>query len=185
MGDLAADEIPYVTCGRRGHLSRAQPFVAPRLSIVVLPFANLNNDPDQQYFADRITEDLTTDLSRLADMFVISRNTAFTSRNKPLDAKQIGHELGVRYLLEGSVRRSDKQVRVNAQLIGAETDAHLWAERFDRDTDDLLLLQNEITSRIANALGVELIGAEAARPTDSPDALDYILRGRAAMYRPR
>jgi adenylate cyclase len=166
-------------------VSVTQPFVAPRLSIVVLPFANLSNDPDQQYFADGITEDLTTDLSRLADMFVISRNTAFTYRNKPLDAKQIGHELGVRYLLEGSVRRSDKQVRINAQLIGAETDAHLWAERFDRDTDDLLLLQNEITSRIANALGVELIGAEAARPTDSPDALDYILRGRAAMARPR
>ncbi len=108
---------------------------APRLSIVVLPFANLSNDPDQQYFADGITEDLTTDLSRIADMFVISRNTAFTYRNKPVDTKQIGRELGVRYVLEGSVRRSGNQVRVNAQLIDAETDAHLWAERFDRDTE--------------------------------------------------
>ena len=138
---------------------------APRLSIVVLPFTNLSDDREQQYFADGITEDLTTDLSRLADMFVISRNTAFTYRNKPVDTKQIGRELGVRYVLEGSVRRSGNQVRVNAQLIDAETDAHLWAERFDRDTGDLFALQDEITSRIAIALNLELIGAEAARPT--------------------
>jgi TolB-like protein len=149
----------------------------PRLSIVVLPFTNLSDDREQQYFADGITEDLTTDLSRLTNMFVISRNTAFTYRNKPIDTKQIGRELGVRYVLEGSVRRSGNRVRVNAQLIDAATDAHLWAERFDRDTDDLFALQNEITSRIANALGVELVAAEAARPTEHPDALDYILRG--------
>jgi tetratricopeptide (TPR) repeat protein len=117
-------------------------------------------------------------------MFVISRNTAFTYRNKPVATKQIGRELGVRYLLEGSVRRSANRVRVTAQLIGAETDAHLWAERFDRDTSDLFDLQNEITSRIANALGAELIGREAARPTEYPDALDYILRGRAAWLQP-
>ena len=110
---------------------------APRLSIVVLPFANLSNDPEQQYFADGITEDLTTDLSRLADMFVISRNTAFTYRNKPVDTKQIGRELGVRYVLEGSVRRSGNRLRVNAQLIDTETDGHVWAERFDHDTSDL------------------------------------------------
>jgi TolB-like protein/Flp pilus assembly protein TadD len=147
----------------------------------VLPFANLGSDPDHQYyFADGITEDVTTDLSRIADMFVISRNTAFTYRNKPVDAKQIGRELGVRYLLEGSVQRSGNQLRVNAQLIDAERDAHLWAERFDRDTGDLFTLQNEITSRIGSALSLELIGAEAARPTADPDALDYILRGRAA-----
>jgi len=164
--------------------SISQTFVAPRLSIVVLPFANLSNDPDQQYFADGITEDLTTDMSRLENMFVISRNTAFTYRNRPVDAKQMGRELGVRYLLEGSVRRSGNQVRVTAQLIDAETDAHLWAERFDRDTDDLLVLQNEITSRIANALNLELIAAEAARPTEHLAALDYILRGRAALFRP-
>ena len=115
---------------------------------------------------------------------MISRNTAFTYRNKPVDAKQIGRELGVRYVLEGSVRRSGNQVRVNAQLIDAETDAHLWAERFDRDTGDLFALQNEITSRIAVALDLELIGAEAARPTEHPDALDYILRGRAAFAKP-
>ena len=152
----------------------------PRLSIVVLPFANLSNDPDQQYFADGITENVTTDLSRIAHSFVISRNTAFTYRNKPVDTKQIGRELGVRYVLEGSVQRSGNRVRINAQLIDAETDKHLWTDRFDRDLGDFFVLQNEITGRIANALNVELVGVEAARPTDHPEALDYIFRGRAA-----
>ena len=115
---------------------------------------------------------------------MISRNTAFTYKDKPVNAKQIGRELGVRYVLEGSVRRSGNRVRVNAQLIDAETDAHLWAERFDRDTGDLFALQNEITSRIAIALNIELVSAEAARPTENPDALDYILRGRAAGINP-
>jgi TolB-like protein/Tfp pilus assembly protein PilF len=158
--------------------------VAPRLSIVVLPFANLSDDRQQQYFADGITDDLTTDLSRLAGMFVIARNTAFTYKDKPIDAKQIGRELGVRYVLKGSVRRSGSQVRVNAQLVDAETDAHLWAERFDRDTADLFALQDEITGRIAIALDLALVDAEAARPTEHPDALDYILRGRAALAKP-
>src|SRR5271167_832047 len=165
-------------------ISNSPPLFAPRLSIVVLPFTNLSDDREQQYFADGITEDLTTDLSRLANIFVISRNTAFTYRNKPIDTKQIGRELGVRYVLEGSVRRLGNQLRVNAQLIDAATDAHLWAERFDSDTVDLFALQNEITSQLANALGVELIAAEAARPTEHPDALDYILLGRAASLRP-
>ena len=160
--------------------SITKPPTAPRLSIIVLPFANLSNDPEQQYLADGITEDLTTDLSRIAHMFVISRNTAFTYRNKPTDTKQIGRELGVRYVLEGSVQRSGNHVRANTQLIAAETDAHLWAERFDRDMGDLLALQDEITRAIAGALNTQLIAAEAARPTEHPDALDYILRGRAA-----
>jgi len=164
--------------------SVAQPLVAPRLSIVVLPFTNLSNDPDQQYFADGITEDLTTDLSRIADMFVISRNTAFTYRNKPIDTKQLGRGLGVRYVLEGSVRRSGNNIRVNAQLIDAQTDTHLWAEQVDGDMSDLFALQKEITGRIANTLNLELVTAEAARPTDNPDALDYILRGRAARAKP-
>jgi len=165
--------------------SVAQPLIAPRLSIVVLPFTNLSKDPDQQYFADGVTENLTTDLSRIANMFVISRNTAFTYRNKPVDTKQIGHDLGVRYVLEGSVQRSGSQVRVSAQLIDAGTDTHLWADRFDGDMGDLFLAQNEVTNRLANALGVELIAAEAGRPTDNPDALDYILRGRAAGLKAR
>jgi TolB-like protein/class 3 adenylate cyclase/Tfp pilus assembly protein PilF len=164
--------------------SIAQPLAAPPLSIVVLPFANLSNDPDQQYFADGITEGLTTDLSRIPDMFVISRNTAFTYRNKAIDTKQIGRELGVRYVLEGSVQRSGNWVRISGQLIDAETDAHLWAESFDREIADLFSLQGEITGRIANTLNLELVTAAAARPTNNPDALDYILRGRAARAKP-
>jgi adenylate cyclase len=160
--------------------SITEPAVAPRLSIVVLPFANISNDAEQQYFADGVTEDLTTDLSRISHMLVISRNTAFTYKDKPVNAKQIGRELGVRYVLEGSVRRSGNQVRVSAQLIDAATDTHLWAERFDRDTSELFELQNDITRQIAVALNSELVSVEAARPTEHPDALDYILRGRAA-----
>src|SRR5262249_11548384 len=125
--------------------SITQPPTAPRLSIVVLPFANLGNDPDQQYLADGITEDLTTDLSRIAHMFVISAETAFTYRGKPAAVHRIGRELQVRYVLEGSVQRSGNHVRINAQLIDAGTDAHLWAGRFDGDTGDLFAVQDEIT----------------------------------------
>jgi adenylate cyclase len=161
-----------------------QPFPAPRLSIVVMPFANLSNDPEQEYFADGITDDLTTDISRIQGSLVIARNTAFTYKGKPVDAKKIGRELGVRYVLEGSVQRSGKQVRINTQLIDAETGAHLWAERFDRNIGDLFALQNEITARIASALQSQLAIAESRRPTDNPDALDYILRGRAVLANP-
>jgi TolB-like protein/DNA-binding SARP family transcriptional activator len=164
--------------------SGSQPTPPPRASIVVLPFANLSNDPEQQYFADGITGNLTTDLSRIPDMLVISRNTAFTYRNKPVDTKQIGRELGVRYVLEGEVQRSGTRVRVTAQLIDAETDVHLWAERFDGDAGDLFALQDEITNRIAVALDLELVGAEATRPTENRDAQDYILRGRAVRLKP-
>jgi len=159
---------PASTAAVASSTSVVQPLVAQRLSIIVLPFANLSSDPEQQYFADGITEDVTTDLSRIRHSFVISRNTAFTYRSKPIDTKQIGRELSVRYVLEGSVRRSGNKVRVNAQLIDAETDAHLWAEQFDGDMKDLLALQNEITSRIAVALNVELINREAARRPTIP-----------------
>ncbi|MBV9378564.1 MAG: winged helix-turn-helix domain-containing protein [Alphaproteobacteria bacterium] len=155
------------------------PAAAPRLSIVVLPFLNLSDDREQQYFADGITEDLTTDLSRLVGYSIISRNTAFTYRNRPSDTKHIGRELGVRYVLEGSVQRSGNRIRVSAQLIDAETDTHLWADRLDRDAGDLLALQDEITSQIAVALHAELVRAEAARPAVQPDAVDYVLRARA------
>jgi adenylate cyclase len=164
--------------------SPTQPFSAPRLSIVVLPFANLSNDPEQEYFADGITDDLTTDLSRIQGSLVIARNTSFSYKGKPVDAKQIGRELGVRYVLEGSVQRSGKQARINTQLIDTETGAHLWAERFDRDIGDLFSLQNEITARIANALQGQLAIAESRRPTNNPDAVDYILRGRAVLTNP-
>jgi TolB-like protein/DNA-binding winged helix-turn-helix (wHTH) protein len=156
---------------------------APRLSIVVLPFTNLSDDREQQYFADGITDELTTDLSR-TPMFVISRNTAFTYKDKPADARQIGRELGVRYLLDGSVRRSSDRVRVNAQLIATETGANLEAVQFDDDVRDLISLQSEIAGSIVHALGVRLVKTEAARPPEHPDVLDHILRGRAAWFNP-
>ena len=174
LGPEAVADLPASIAPRAASFS--EPVVAPRLSIVVLPFTNLNDDIEQQYFADGLADDLTTDLSRLANMLVISRNTAFTYRSKSVDTKQIGRELGVRYALEGSVRRSGHHVRVNVQLIDAATDAHLWAEHFDSHTGDLFALQNEITSRIAIALHLELVGAEAARLTEHPDALDYTLQ---------
>jgi TolB-like protein len=145
----------------------------PRMSIIVLPFTNLSDDPEQGYFADGLVDDLTTDLSRIDGLFVISRNTAFTYKGAAVNAKQLSQELGVRYVLEGSVRRSGNQLRVNAQLIDAQLGAHLWAERFDHDTGDLFAPQNEITSRIAVALDIELIGAEAARPSERPARLYF------------
>jgi adenylate cyclase len=175
---------PIVTALPQEKVAAVQSAARPHLSIVVLPFTNMSDNRDQQYFADGITEDLTTELSRMANSFVISRDTAFTYKDKSINAKQIGQELGVRYVLEGSVQRSDKQVRVNAQLIDAETDVHVWAERFERDIGDLFALQDEITSRIALALNVALVGAEATRPTTNPDARDYILRGQATSFKP-
>jgi TolB-like protein/class 3 adenylate cyclase len=158
---------------------------APRLSIVVLPFTNLSGDREQQYFADAVTDDVTIDLSRINDMVVISRNTAFTYKDKPVDTRQIGRDLNVRYLLGGSVRRSGNRLRVNTQLIDTETDLHVWAERFDHDSADLFALQDEVTSKIAVALNLEIIGAEAARPAEDADAFDCVLRGRAALYNHR
>jgi adenylate cyclase len=157
---------------------------APRLSIVVLPFANLSNDPKQEYFADALTEDLTTDLSRIDGMFVIARGSAFTYKGKAADPKQIGRELGVRYVLEGGVRKLGARIRINAQLIDAETAGHLWAERFDRDTADLFAVQDEIAGRIAIELNLNLLAAVAAKPAEHPTALDYYLRARAAGMAP-
>ena len=156
---------------------------APRLSIVVLPFENLSGDKDQDYFADGVTEDLTTDLSHLAGSFVIARNTAFTYKGKPVDVKQIGRELGVRYVLEGSVSRLGEKVEVNAQLISTETGAHVWADRFDGERSKLGELQVEFVSRLAHSLGVELVRAEALRSMrerpNNPDAVDLVMRARA------
>jgi adenylate cyclase len=159
---------------------RATSTEAPRLSIVVLPFSNLSGDPSQDYFADGITEDLTTDLSRLAGSFVISRNTAFTFKGKAVDARQIGRELGVRYVLEGSVRRMGGTVRVNAQLIDAGSGAHLWAEQMDVDQGTLATLQDNfgIANRLARMLSVELVNVEGRRaPRADPDAVDLTMRG--------
>src|SRR5436190_11331946 len=180
---LPLAETPLLTRPSEPSIAVSTRALAPRLSIVVLPFANLSGDPGQLYLADAITEDVTTNLSRIPDIVVISRSTAFTYRDKPIDTKQIGRELNVRYLLEGSVRRSGNRIRVNTQLIDAENDAHLWAERFDYAADDLFALQDEVTSRIANEFNLEVIRAEAARPTEHPDALHCIFRGRAARNR--
>jgi adenylate cyclase len=162
-----------------------KPSEPAHLSIVVLPFTNLSGDPSQDYFADGVTENLTTELSRIRNGFVIARNTAFTYKGKSIDAKQIGKELGVRYMLEGSVQRDQNRVRVNAQLIDAESGAHLWADRFGEDVSDLFKLQDDVVARLANTLGYELVRAEAARGAQSknPDAMDLTMRGRAIMAR--
>ena len=166
-------------------VSSSKPSEAAHLSIVVLPFANLSGDPNQDYFADGVTDNLTTDLSRIRGSFVIARNTAFTFKGKSADAKEIGKELGVRYVLEGSVQRDQNRVRVNAQLIDAETGAHLWADRFEEDMADLFKLQDQVVARLANALNYELIRAEAETSAHSknPDVIDLDMRGHEALWR--
>jgi len=157
----------------------------PRLSLVVLPFANIGGDSEQEYFVDGVTESLTTDLSRIRGAFVIARNTAFTYKGKAADVKQIGRELDVRYVLEGSVQRGGKRIRVNAQLVDAETGNHIWAERFDRPIADLFDMQDEIVARLANQLQAELVGAEARRAekTPNPDSVDLYFQGLAMVNR--
>ena len=149
-------------------------FGPPRLSIVVLPFANIGGDSEQDYFVDGVTESLTTDLSRIRGSFVIARNTAFTYRGKAFDVTKIGRELNVRYALEGSVQRSGNRMRVNAQLIDAQGGNHLWAERFERPMTDLFEMQDEIVARIANTLNAQLVAVEARRAerAPTPDSLD-------------
>ncbi len=157
----------------------------PRLSIVVLPFANIGGDPEQEHFADGVTESLTTDLSRIRGSFVIGRNTAFTFKGKAVDLKQIGRELNVRYVLEGSVQRGGNRTRVNVQLIDAETGNHLWAERFDKPLADLFDMQDEIVARLAGALNVQLVAAEARRAEQAPtpDSMDLYFQGVAWFYK--
>ena len=166
------------------NLHRSAPADPGHLSMVVLPFANLSGDPNQEYFADGITENLTTDLSRIRKSFVIAPRTALTYRGKSVDAKEVGKELGVRYVVEGSVQRDQNRVRVNAQLIDAASGAHLWAERFEEDVADLFKLQDQVVARLGNTLGFELVKAEAnksARSTN-PDAIDQTMRGWATIW---
>jgi TolB-like protein/Tfp pilus assembly protein PilF len=153
----------------------------PRLSLVVLPFANIGGDPEQDYFVDGVTGSLTTDLSRIGGSFVIGRHTAFSYKGKAIDLKQIGRELNVRYVLEGSVQRGDDRMRVNAQLIDAESGNHLWAERFDKPVADLFVMQDEIVSRLANTLNTQLVTAEARRAERAPssDSMDFYFQGMA------
>ncbi|WP_245333947.1 winged helix-turn-helix domain-containing protein [Bradyrhizobium guangdongense] len=161
------------------------PSPIPHLSIMVLPFANLGGDSAQDYFADGVTECLTTDLSRIAGSFVIGRNTAFTFKGRAVDARQIGRDLNVRYVLEGSVQRGGNRFRLNAQLTDTATGSQVWADRFDKPAAELLDMQDEIVSRLANTLNAELIAAEARRAERSPrpDAMDLFFQGRALQNR--
>jgi TolB-like protein/multisubunit Na+/H+ antiporter MnhF subunit len=173
--------------GSATQIERARPGAvsAPRLSIVVLPFANLSGGPEQDYFVDGVTESLTTDLSRISGSFVIGRHTAFTYKGKAVDLKQIGRELNVRYVLEGSVQRGGNRLRVNVQLVDAETGAHLWADRFDKPIADLFDMQDEIVSHLANTLDAQLTEEEARRSERSPhpSSMDLYFQGKALLYK--
>jgi len=155
-------------------------------SIAVLPFHNLSGEPEQEYFSDGITDDLITDLSKISGLFVIANNSAFAYKGKPLKIRQVAEELGVRYVLEGSVRKADNRVRINAQLIDATTGRHLWAERYDRRYTDIFDLQDEVIGKIVSALTVKLTSGEQAqlarRPTDNLEAYDYYLRAERNIY---
>jgi TolB-like protein len=177
MGGTGASKSP----------AEQRPSSPPPLSIVVLPFSNFSGDPAQDYFVDGLTEDLTTDLSRIDGSLVIARNTAFTYKGKAVDVKAVGRELGVRYVLEGSVRRTGDTVRINVQLIDSETGLHVWAERFDHDVGDLLELGDRIASRIARSLDLQLVEAESRRGAAraNPDATDLAMRGWALINRAR
>lgn len=165
--------------------SAAEKPVPPRLSIVVLPFSNMGGDQEQEYFVDGVTESLTTDLSRVRGSFVIARNTAFTYKGKAIDVTRIGRELNVRYVLEGSVQRSGNRMRVNVQLIDAQSGSHLWADRFERLVTDLFDMQDEIVARIANMLNAQLIAVEARRAdrAPTPDSMDLYFQGEAWVKR--
>ena len=156
-------------------------------SIVVLPFQNLSGDPEQEYFSDGIVEEITTALSRFRSLFVIARNSAFTYKGRAVDVRQVGRELGVRYLLEGSVRKAANRVRITGQLIDAASAAHLWADRFDGSPEDIFDLQDQVTASVVGAISPALEQAEIDRvkrkPTESLGAYDYFLRGMAAVYR--
>jgi adenylate cyclase len=174
------------TVQARGEVSSPVQSPAPSLpdkpSILVLPFINMSNDPEQEYFSDGIAEDITTDLSKISSLFVISRNSAFTYKGKAAKVRDISREMGVRYVLEGSVRKAGERVRISAQLIDATTDHHLWAERYDRPLTDIFAVQDEITQQIAAALRMEVLEAEIERvrriPTENLHAYDFLLRGR-------
>src|SRR5437867_12069146 len=156
-------------------------------SIAVLPFTNMSGDPEQEYFSDGITEDLITDLSKLSGLFVIARNSVFTYKGRAVDVGEVSRRLGVRYLVEGSVRKAGNRVRINAQLVNATTGGHLWAERYDRELQDIFALQDEVTQKIVFALKVMLTPDEQVRfrqaPTNNLDAYDSFLRGQAYFWR--
>jgi len=161
--------------------------ISNKPSIAVLPFENMSGDPEQEYFSDGISEDIITDLSKISGLFVISRNSSFVYKRKLVNVRQVGQDLGVRYVLEGSVRKAGNKVRITSQLIDSNTDGHVWAERFDRDLEDIFAVQDEVTQKIVTALQVQLSQVEQERlthrDTDNLDAYDYLLRGKEYYLR--
>src|SRR6478672_1740264 len=158
----------------------------PKLSIAVLPFANMSGDAEQEYFADGISEDTITALSKLPQLFVIARNSSFTFKGRSVNVQEVGRSLGVRYVLEGSVRKSGNRVRITAQLIDATTGGHIWAERYDSELSDIFDLQDQVTARVVGAIAPKLEQVEIERakrkPTESLDAYDHYLRGMANLH---
>ena len=173
-----------------GHPSRQDDALSlpHKPSIAVLPFDNISGDPEQEYFSDGITEDIITDLSKISALFVIGRHSTFTYKGRSVTLKQVGRDLGVRYVLEGSVRKAAKRLRITAQLIDATTDHHLWAERYDRDLEDVFAVQEEVARNVASALAVALKPEERERlsrpPTENVEAYDIYLRNRARPWPP-
>ena len=177
------------TLSSQAQTAPATPLALPdKPSIAVLPFQNISGDPEQEYFCDAMVEDITTALSRMKWLFVIARNSAFTCKGKTIDVKQVGRELGVRYVLEGSVRKASNRVRITGQLIDAINGSHIWADRFDGDMSDLARLQDEVTARLARSLDAEIVAIESVRSQqerpNNPDAVDLTLRGKAEVNKP-
>jgi adenylate cyclase len=172
---------------RRGNRLAAQPATADRPSIAVLPFANMSGDPEQEYFSDGITEDIITDLSKISGLFVVARNTTFTYKGKPVNVRQVSEDLNVKFILEGSVRKAGSRVRITAQLVDGRDGGHLWADRYDRDLNDIFMIQDEITRTIVDQLKVKLLPEEnraiGGTPTESVEAYAYYLRGRQFLHR--
>ena len=179
--ETATKEVPARTATTRIPLP-----LPDKPSIAVLPFQNLSGDPEQEYFTDGMVEDIITGLSRIGWLFVIARNSSFTYKGKTVDVKQVGHELGVRYVLEGSVRKGGSRVRITGQLIDATTGGHIWADRFDGTLEDVFELQDRVTASVVGAIEPQLQRAEIQRagrkPTESLDAYDYFLRGTARLH---
>lgn len=180
----AAEAKPEMIAGAVAHAPAA---LAPDLSIAVLPFVNMSGDAEQEYFADGISEDIITALSKLSQLFVIARNSSFTFKGRSVNVQEVGHSLNVRYVLEGSVRKSGNRVRITAQLIDATTGGHQWAERFDRDLTDIFAVQDDVTQQIVGALELKLTAGDqqrlASEQTHNLEAYDCFLRGREHMWR--
>ena len=184
---VSAEPKPAISTGPAAKdTTLAQLALPDRPSIAVLPFQNMSGDPEQDYFCDGMVEDITTGLSRIKWLFVIARNSSFTYKGRSVDVRQVGRDLGVRYVLEGSVRKAGTRVRITGQLVNALTGAHVWADRFDGELADIFDLQDQVTSRVVGAIAPKLEQAEIERakrkPTESLDAYDYFLRGMAAFY---